>query len=183
MLLSDVLLILFLRPSETTNALTALPSPPYSLASSSSHVVGSAKAVPVFCVTSKAPPALALALSRSGVAILWLALGHTTACPSGESESQTIRTSSNWAASTAFARRLSTDFGCFPGTMAPRIRVHFTFAGPSAIPIRPHYVSMPTTAITASSPFPPRPYHPCSSQRAIRFQDRHIKSCSSLYIL
>lgn len=74
-------------------------------------------------------------------------------------------------ASTAFVIAYRLPWTAFAGNMAPWIYSHFTFAGPSAVPIRPHYVSLPTTIITASSPSPPRRHHPCPYQRAIRFQD------------
>lgn len=61
--------------------------------------------------------------------------------------------------------------GCSNGITDPLLILHSLVPPLSlAVPIRPHYVSIPT-AITACSPFLPRRRHPCSSQQSIRFQD------------
>ncbi|RMZ73826.1 hypothetical protein GMOD_00004623 [Pyrenophora seminiperda CCB06] len=109
---------------------------------------------------------------RSGVDVA-VACEHN-ARPVTDMESQTNELAYKPTANAAAAGRLSTACRLFRRWLQQwhhGSATHFTFAGPSAVPIRPHYVSIPT-AITACSPFLPRRHHPCSSQqRPIRFQD------------
>lgn len=165
MLLPDALLILFLVGSETINAPTALPGLPYSVSSSSSNVMDSVQAVPVLCeeqsFTTLAP--------RSGVLLAGSPGTQLPAHPVSWSHRRHVLVTF-WLPAQQLLVAYRQTWTCFAGTMAPWIRSHFTFAGHSAIPIRAHYVSIPTT-ITACSPFSPRRHHPCQSQRAIRFQD------------